>query len=108
MKTKTIDIQAKEWFDKTNGNSYFSARITINHGSRNQKEFTIPFRYGYGTQYLQDAKQELINRGYFNKVEDYCSLYTLCLMNDIVIRYNLIGKCKKKEVQEWGEANATV
>jgi hypothetical protein len=46
---KTIDINAKEWFDKVNGNSYFSAVITIDFGMPTQKEYRLPFQYGSGT-----------------------------------------------------------
>ena len=34
---KTIDIEAKEWRDKVNGNSYFSSDITLNYGMDNQE-----------------------------------------------------------------------
>jgi hypothetical protein len=37
MKIKTIDITALEWFDKVNGNSYFSATVTLNFGMKDQK-----------------------------------------------------------------------
>ena len=55
MKIKTIDVQAKEWFDKVNGNSYFSANISINFGMPSQKNLFIPFQYGYGSQYEHEA-----------------------------------------------------
>ena len=50
MKTKTIDIEAKEWFDKINGNSYFCGTITLNYLMDNQETFLMPFQYGYGSQ----------------------------------------------------------
>ena len=28
---KTLDINAREWFDKVNGNSYFSAQIVVDY-----------------------------------------------------------------------------
>ena len=43
MKVKTIDIQAKEWFDKINGNSYFSAVITLNFGLKTKNNLNYPF-----------------------------------------------------------------
>ena len=45
MKTKTIDIRAKEWFDKTFGNSYFAGTITINKGTETEETFLMPFQY---------------------------------------------------------------
>lgn len=50
MKTKdikTIEVVAKEWFDKTYGNSYFSANIYVN----DKLVKTLPFQYGYGDHY---------------------------------------------------------
>ena len=45
---RTIDIQAKEWFDKVNGNSYWSAEVTVNFGLNNTFSFDVGFQYGYG------------------------------------------------------------
>ena len=55
---KTIDIKAKEWSDKINGNSYFSSDVTLNYGMDSQEVIKLPFQYGYGDQYY------------------YCLLYT--------------------------------
>ena len=52
---KTIDVIAKEWFDKVNGNSYFAGTITVNFGLPDQKEIKLPFQYGYGNLYEQQA-----------------------------------------------------
>lgn len=74
MKTaqiKTIDIQAKEWFDKVNGNSYFSAEVTINYGMKNQVNFYIPMNYGYGDSYRYKAFEEIKKRlNCFKKFDD--------------------------------------
>lgn len=48
---KTIDVNCKEWFDKANGNSYFSGEIIVNAGKKNETQINIPFQYGYGDQY---------------------------------------------------------
>lgn len=56
---KTIDIQSKEWFDKVNGNSYFSAIITINLGMPDAHNIYVPFQYGYGSQYEYTAFKAL-------------------------------------------------
>ena len=41
---QTIDINAKEWFDKVNGNSYFCGTITINYGMKTEQTFLMPFQ----------------------------------------------------------------
>lgn len=50
-KVKTIDINAREWFDKINGNSYFSAIVTINYQMKNESQIKLDFQYGYGDCY---------------------------------------------------------
>lgn len=95
MKIKTIDIQAKEWFDKVNGNSYFSANITLNYGMKNQKSYSLPFQYGYGEHYIDMAKELLFNEGYF-KENDY--LWRLCKENKIILRTSKKENCLKREL----------
>lgn len=52
VKVKTIDIEALEWFDRVNGNSYFAGTIEINKGLKSEKRFIMPFQYGYGDHYV--------------------------------------------------------
>jgi len=48
-----ITIQTKEWFDKVNGNTYFSAEVHMG----NDLIMVLPFQYGYN-----GARQEVENR----------------------------------------------
>ena len=93
MKVKTIDIQAKKWFDKTNGNSYFSAIITLNFGLKNQKQFKLPFQYGYGEYYKDKALDLLKNEGLINTDRTF-----ELREQGIVLRSNIQTKCLKKDV----------
>ncbi len=52
---KTITILAREWFDKINGNSYFSGEIYFD----NKEVAKMPFQYGYGDHYIQMAQNTL-------------------------------------------------
>jgi hypothetical protein len=98
MKTKTIDIQAKEWFDKVNGNSYFAGTITLNFGMKNEETFLMPFQYGYGSQYEQEAKAILT---YSNKIStDYESLYTYCKRKTIKLNSSIKKDCLQRELNE--------
>jgi len=97
MKVKTITIQAKEWFDKINANSYFSAIITLNFGLKNQKQFKLPFQYGYGESYKDKALELLKNKGLINTDHTF-DLYK----QGIVLRSNIQIKCLKKEVVNYG------
>jgi hypothetical protein len=91
---KSIVINAKEWFDKANGNSYFAGTIQVD-----DKEFLIPFQYGYGTQYEQEAKKLLTE---FNVIScDYGqNLRRYCLDNGIEYGAFFKTKCKEKELKE--------
>lgn len=97
MKIKTIDIQAKEWFDKINGNSYFSAVITLSFGLKNQKQFKLPFQYGYGESYKYKALELLKKEGLINTDRTF-ELYE----QGIVLRSEIQTKCLKKEVVNFG------
>ena len=55
-----ITVTAKEWFDKANGNSYFSARIEID----SKLVAMLPYQYGYGDQYIHEANAYLAEHGY--------------------------------------------
>jgi hypothetical protein len=101
MKVKTLDIKAKEWFDKINGNSYFSCVITINFGLKNQIEFKLPFQYGYGDQYLQETRVFLQEKGLLPKIENW-NLSEFYKKEKIIIRSCKIENCKKAEVKEFG------
>lgn len=56
---KIIEIRALEYFDKTFGNSYFSAQVYID----DRHVADIPSQYGYGDQYRQESIQELEKQG---------------------------------------------
>jgi len=95
---KTLDINAKTWFDKVNGNSYFSAVITIDYGTPEQKEIKLPFQYGYGSQYESEAKAVLTEHNYISPSYGQ-NLYTYCLENNIILRSNNIKNCRKKDLK---------
>jgi hypothetical protein len=99
MKIKTIDINAKEWFDKINGNSYFCGIITINYLLDNEETFLMPFQYGYGSQYEQEAKAILTQ---FNKISaDYNdSLWRHCKKNNIKYNSSILENCKLSELKQ--------
>ena len=55
-KIRHIEIYAKEYFDKTYGNTYFSARVLVN----DEEVLVIPMQSGYGDHYITVARQELV------------------------------------------------
>ncbi len=57
---RSLFIEAREWFDKVNGNSYFSARVWID----GEVVGVLPFQYGYGNQFEYEAQKWLLSEGY--------------------------------------------
>lgn len=90
---KTIDVDAKEWFDKVNGNSYFSGTITINYGMKDEKIIKMPYEYGYGDYYTQAA------RSYFEG-DPMISLHRWCQSNGIILRTRKTKVTRKKDLME--------
>jgi hypothetical protein len=97
MKIQTIDVIAKEWFDNGFGNSYFAGTVTINNATETEETFLMPFQYGYGSQYEQEAKNILTE---FNKISaNYgLSLYSYCKENDITLNISKQDDCKRIEL----------
>jgi hypothetical protein len=90
---ETIDVNAKGWFDKINGNSYFAGLITINFGKPDQEEMKMPFQYGYGDSYLYEALKTLQCLGYIT-VNNTADLRD----QGIILRHNIQKNCKKMEL----------
>lgn len=90
---KSIEIKAREWYDKRNGNSYFSADVIIDK----KEVFKLPFQHGYGTQYEQEAKAVLTQH---NRIScDYGqNLRRYCLDNNIDYYAEIKTNCKKSEL----------
>jgi len=116
MKIKTIDIIAREWFDRVNGNSYFSAQITLNYGMKDATLIKVPFQYGYGTHYETVCKSTLIKKGYLKPVsvphkdsifkqEIPNSLMRIswdCMKHNIILRSSKVENCLKVDVKRFG------
>ena len=94
---KTLDIQAKEWFDKANGNSYFSGTVTTDFGTDKEKSYRLPFQYGYGDHYIDMAK-ELLEKNDVIKVKEREQLWTYCQENDIILRTSKQENCLKRDL----------
>ena len=75
---KMITIQTKEWFDRVNGNTYFSAEVFLGM----DKILTLPFQYGYN-----GARQEVENRlaKHFNSCAERWESRDLLRQNGIEI-----------------------
>jgi len=96
-KIKTVDITAWEWFDKINGNSYFSAEVVINYSLKNASIINLPFQYGYGDHYIDVAFQEIKKK--LNCFKNYETYWRAYQDYKIITRYVKHENCKKSELQ---------
>jgi hypothetical protein len=58
---KSLFIEGRLWFDKVNGNTYFSNRVWVD----GKIAFQMGMEYGYEEQYAHRAIEELHKNGYF-------------------------------------------
>ena len=100
LQVKTIDINAKEWFDKSAANSYFSAQIYINFGMDDCKIIYVPFQYGYQSAYRSKSIEQLQKDGILPN--DGTLSWNWFDDNKIIVRSNKENNCLKRAVKEWG------
>jgi hypothetical protein len=60
----------RRWWDKTNGNSYFSVTVRIPQPS-GFTLFYVPYQYGHGDQPAWETVTALLGLGLFPKSEDH-------------------------------------
>ena len=95
---KTIQIIGKQWFDKINGNSYFSTRVFFD----NILVLLLPFQYGYGDQYIYASFEKIKKEKLIKDVDVSVTLWELCEKNNITYLATLHKNCKKSEVKTFG------
>ena len=101
-KLKTIDINAKEWHDKINGNSYFSSDVILNYGMNSQETIKVPFQYGYGDHYIYQSLREiqkLFPKSKWYK-ENLLGKYQIQKEYKIIIRNSIKTNCLKRELSK--------
>jgi hypothetical protein len=94
---KTLDINSREWFDKINGNSYFSAEIVINYGTPSERKYFLPFQYGYGDHYKYQAFELLQDN---HEIPDNINHLWQLKDTQTIVRANKIKALKRELKQE--------
>jgi hypothetical protein len=60
-----IDVSARKWFDKVNGNTYHAVKVVVTLANGSTQELVSShIVYGYGNQWEQTACEMLRNAGY--------------------------------------------
>jgi len=92
-----ITIIGRRWFDRINGNTYFSAVGLIN----GKEVVNIPFSYGYGEQYIYEVYKEMQQAGYMPDVEQYknggCKSLWQYAEDKGFTYYNTVSDVKRKK-----------
>lgn len=90
---RSLFIEGREWYDKVNGNSYFSARIWVDGG----QVAILTFQYGYGDQYLYEAQRKLAELGYLPQKNEGRGLWSIAKELDFDF-YSSKSECKKADM----------
>lgn len=101
-KIESIDLHAKEWFDRTYGNSYFTAVATVNFGLPSVADVCIPFQYGYGSHYETEAMAALVAKGYLPDEAAGNPMAIYCRDHGIILRSSKETGCRKRDVVAYG------
>jgi hypothetical protein len=82
---------AARWFDKVNGNTYHSVRITR---CADGATIAAPFQYGYGDQYRQTALEAMLAAGWLEG-QAYNSLFRYERENGYPVLWNVTDGLKR-------------
>lgn len=93
-----ILIRGRRWFQKSYGNTYFTATIYIN----NKLVANLPEQYGYGEYYMQAAGEWLKRNGYTAQREYPTGglepLWHYCRDNGITLYYDAVDVKREKDL----------
>lgn len=93
---KPTHITVKRWFQKTYGNTYFSATVSFDDGSEQQ---VIEYEYGYGMHGLDRAVRELVGAGFLgSKDYDAVKLGYHALLDANKVTYDVVNVQRKKDL----------
>lgn len=57
-------INARKWFDRINGNTYHTVKVTAIYNDGETETFQTPGKvYGYGNQFRETAREMIAARG---------------------------------------------
>jgi len=94
-----VRVRVKEWFDKANGNSYFSARVWV----EGDLKITLPFQYGYGEHGLCEAIKALSNFTDYPSKTNGQAPWRYCEENKMRLEYYKEENCLQRDVKSWGK-----
>ncbi len=99
MKIK-FSARGARWFDKANGNTYHSVRVT---NCETGETRAAPFQYGYDDHYRQTALELMLSEGWLPKAYTRDNMYLYERENEYPILWNVSDGLKRDCV-----ANGTI
>lgn len=78
----------RRWFDKVNGNSYFSCRVTVPITEGKRISFVIPLQYGHGSQPQSEIIETLSRLNILKEKKDYFREYNITIDDQGYMRKN--------------------
>ena len=87
---------ACRWFDKINGNTYHSVRITR---TSDKATITQGLTYGYGAQYMQTALKLMLTSGWIKAENDKDKLWLWERENNYPIYWEVKDGSKRDLIQ---------
>lgn len=94
-----VRVRIKEWFDKANGNSYFSARLWFDE----RLIVVLPMQYGYGEHGVSEAVKALAACQEYPVMRQGLGYWRYCEENQMKLEFYKETKCLKRDVKAWGE-----
>lgn len=91
---KAITILGRRWFEKTNGNTYFSCRIIVDGNEAHR----IAFHYGYGDHYITVARDWLKAKKRLPYMKNNESLWRYCSRKDVDLITDVCDVGRKKDL----------
>lgn len=82
----------QRWFDRMNGNTYHSVRVTrVSDG----KVIAAPYQYGYGDHYRQTALEIMLRAGWLPNKYDNLGAFMYERENDYPIHWTVSDGLKR-------------
>lgn len=94
-----VCVRTKEWFDKANGNSYFSAKVWV----EGELVIQLPLQYGYDDHGLYMSRDALANHPDFPDKGCGRASWDYWKENKMKLDYHKETGCLKRDVKAWGE-----
>jgi len=91
-KITVIEVRILEWFQKSNGNSYFAGTVELFSGSELVRRIILDFQYGYGSHAEFTAAGEI---GFSSLLE----LREFCKKNKIHYSFSKDENCRERDLK---------